>query len=50
MKDKELIDKAVNFLEMLGYGVTITDNITRTQYDSKQLIEDFVNFMKDEEN
>lgn len=50
MKDKELIDKAVNFLEMLGYGFTITDNITHTQYDSKQLIEDFINFMKDEEN
>lgn len=50
MKEKELIDKAVNFLEMLGYGFTITDNITHTQYDSKQLIEDFINFMKDEEN
>lgn len=50
MKDEELIDKAVNFLEMLGYGFTITDNITHAQYDSKQLIEDFINFMKDEEN
>ncbi len=33
--------KAENFLEMLGYGFTITDNITHTNYDKEQLIEDF---------
>ena len=37
------IEKAVNFLEMLGYGFTITDNITHTIYDKEQLIEDFKN-------
>ena len=40
------IEKAVNFLEMLGYGFTITDNITHTIYDKEQLIEDFKNYMK----
>ena len=35
------IEKAENFLEMLGYGFTITDNITHTNYDKEQLIEDF---------
>ena len=50
MTKDELLDKAVNFLEMMGYGFTITDNITHTQYNSKQLIEDFINFVKDEEN
>ena len=48
MKDKELIDKAVNFLEMLGYGFTITDNITHSQYESEQLIKDFKEFVKEE--
>ena len=42
------IEKAVNFLEMLGYGFTITDNITHTIYDEEQLIEDFKNYMKGE--
>lgn len=40
------IEKAVNFLEMLGYGFTITDNITKSQYDNIQLIEDFKKYMK----
>ena len=48
MTNKELIDKAVNFLEMLGYGFTITDNITHSQYESDQLIEDFKEFIKEE--
>ena len=42
------IEKAVNFLEMLGYGFTITDNITHTIYDKEQLIEDFKKYMKGE--
>ena len=47
MTNKELMDKAVNFLEMLGYGFTITDNITHSQYDTNQLIDDFKNFVKE---
>lgn len=42
------IKKAVNFLEMLGYGFTITDNITHTNYDKEYLVEDFKNYMKGE--
>ena len=42
------IEKAVNFLEMLGYGFTITDNITKSLYDNTQLIEDFKNYMTNE--
>lgn len=42
------IDKAENFLEMLGYGFTITDNITHKNYDKEQLIEDFKNYMEGE--
>lgn len=42
------IKKAENFLEMLGYGFIITDNITHTNYDKEQLIEDFKNYMKGE--
>ena len=42
------IEKAVNFLEMLGYGFTITNNITHTNYDKEQLVEDFKNYMKGE--
>ena len=42
------IDKAENFLEMLGYGFTITDNITNKNYDKEQLIEDFKNYMEGE--
>lgn len=42
------IKKAENFLEMLGCGFTITDNITHTNYDKEQLIEDFKNYMKGE--
>ena len=48
MTNKELIDKAVNFLEMLGYGFTITDNITHSQYEPEQLIKDFKEFVKEE--
>lgn len=40
------IEKGVNFLEMLGHGFTITDNITHTNYDKDQLVEDFKNYMK----
>ena len=35
------IEKAENFLEMLGCGFTITDNITHTNYGKEQFIEDF---------
>lgn len=42
------IEKAVNFLEMLGCVFTITDNITKSLYDKIQLIEDFKNYMKGE--
>jgi len=42
------IDKAVNFLEMLGYGFTITDNITHTSYNKEQLIADFRNYIEGE--
>lgn len=42
------INKVENFLEMLGYGFTITDNITHTIYDKEQLIEDFRNYMEGE--
>ena len=42
------IKKVVNFLEMLGYGFTITDNITHTNYDKEHLVEDFKNYMKGE--
>lgn len=41
------IEKAENFLEMLGYGFTITDNITHTNYDKEQLIADFRNYIKE---
>jgi len=39
------IEKAENFLEMLGYGFTITDNITHANYDKEQLIEDFKRYL-----
>ena len=42
------IEKAVNFLEMLGCGFTITDNITHANYGKEQLIEDFKNYIKGE--
>lgn len=42
------IYKAEIFLEMLGYGFTITDNITNKNYDKEQLIEDFKNYMEGE--
>ena len=42
------IEKAENFLEMLGYGFTITDNITHTNYDKEQLIDDFRKYMEGE--
>lgn len=40
--------KAENFLEMLGYGFTITDNITHKNYDKEQLIDDFRKYMEGE--
>ena len=40
------IEKATNFIEMLGHGFTITDKITHTNYDEKQMIDDFVDYMK----
>ena len=40
------IKKAENFLEMLGYGFTIIDNITNANYDKEQLIEDFRNYIE----
>jgi hypothetical protein len=40
--------KAENFLEMLGYGFSITDNITHANYDKEQLIADFRNYIKGE--
>lgn len=40
--------KAENFLEMLGYGFTITDNITHANYDKEQLIADFRKYMEGE--
>ena len=42
------IKKVENFLEMLGDGFTITDNITHTNYDKEQLVEDFRNYIKGE--
>ena len=41
------IEKAVNFLEILGYAYTITDNITKSLYDNIQLIEDFKKYMEE---
>ena len=41
------IEKAVNFLEMLGCGFTIIDNITHTNYGKEQLIEDFKKYMEE---
>jgi hypothetical protein len=38
--------KAENFLEMLGYGFTIIDNITNANYDKEQLIDDFRKYIK----
>lgn len=40
------IEKAINFVEMLGCGFTITDNITHTCYDKEQMIEDFKEYLK----
>lgn len=41
------IEKVVNFLEVLGYAYTITDNITKSLYDNTQLIEDFKKYMEE---
>lgn len=38
--------KAENFLEMLGYGFTIIDNITHANYGKEQLIADFRNYIE----
>ena len=40
------IEKAENFLEMLGCGFTITDNITHTNYGKEQLIAGFKEYLK----
>lgn len=42
------IEKAEKFLEMLGRGFTITDNITKSLYDNVHLIEDFKKYMEGE--
>lgn len=41
------IEKSENFLEMLGYGFSIVDNITHSDYAKEQLIKDFRNYMND---
>lgn len=41
------VKKVVNFLEILGYAYTITDNITKSLYDNTQLIEDFKKYMEE---
>lgn len=48
VREDAFIKKAENFLEMLGYGFTITDNITHANYDKEQLIADFRNYIKEE--
>lgn len=47
IRTEAFIEKAVNFLEMLGYGFTITDNITHKNYDKEQLIDDFRKYMEE---
>ena len=42
-----VLEKVVNFLEILGYAYTITDNITKSLYDNTQLIEDFKKYMEE---
>jgi hypothetical protein len=41
------IEKVENFLEMLGYGFTMTDNITKSLYKTTQLIEDFKKYVEE---
>lgn len=41
------VEKAINFLEILGYAYTIIDNITKSLYDNTQLIEDFKKYMEE---
>ena len=48
IREDAFIEKAVNFMEMLGCGFTITDNITHTNYGKEQLVENFRNYMKGE--
>ena len=47
VREDAFIEKAVNFLEMLGYGFTIIDNITNANYDKEQLIKDFRKYMEE---
>ena len=47
VREDAFIKKAVNFLEMLGYGFAITDNITHKNYDKEQLIDDFRKYMEE---
>ena len=35
VREDAFMKKAENFLEMLGYGFTITDNITHKNYDKE---------------
>lgn len=48
VREDAFIEKTINFLEMLGYGFTITDNITHKNYDKEQLVEDFRTYIKGE--
>lgn len=41
------VKKVVNFLEILGYAYTITDNSTKSLYDNTQLIKDFKKYMEE---
>lgn len=45
-KENKFSKKVENFLEMLGDGFTIIDNITYANYDKEQLIEDFRKYTK----
>ena len=47
VREDAFIEKVVNFLEILGYAYTITDNITKSLYDNIQLIEDFKKYMEE---
>ena len=42
---REAKEEATIFLEMLALGFTITDNITHTNYDKEQLVEDFKKYL-----
>ena len=46
-KNEQVTSKIINFLEMLGQGFTITDEVTHNTYKIEQLITDFKNYIKD---